>query len=130
MGANYVQRHGRLTRDPERKEYKNKNGELGTRASFSLAVNNSYGAKTETSFYDCTIFGKKADAVLKFLKKGSEVVIYGEMEQYEYEKDGQNRRGWNVKVNEFDFCGSKGAQNEEPTPEGGFGPITDSDVPF
>lgn len=128
MGRNNVDRHGRLVRDPEEKAYKTKDGSNGTMAVFSIAVDNSYGAKTEASFYDCRIFGRKAEALLKFFKKGSEIVVHGEMEQYEYEKDGQKRRNWSVNVSEFDFCGNKGEGSSDQ--QSGFGPVQDDDIPF
>lgn len=131
MGANYVDRHGRFVRDPEEKAYKTKDGGQGIMAVFSIAVNNSYGSKTETSFYDCRIFGKRAEVILKRFKKGSEIVVHGEFEQYEYEKDGQKRRGWSLNVNDFDFCGSK---NDASTPELGMPgsgmTAADEDIPF
>lgn len=133
MGANNVIRHGRLTRDPEERVYKTRDGEQRTMASFGLAVNNSYGSKTETSFYDCNVFGKRADAVLKFFRKGSEIVVYGEHEQYEYtNKDGDKRRGWSLTVNEFDFCGNKKDDDSVDVTDimKNMSQIDESDIPF
>lgn len=129
MGANYVDRHGRFVRDPEEKAYKTKDGSQAIMAIFSIAVNNSYGAKTEASFYDCRIFGKRAEAILRHFKKGSEIVVRGEFEQYEYEKDGHKRRNWSLNVSDFDFCGSKDGSSGAPNTDNS-NAITDDDIPF
>lgn len=135
MGANYIQRHGRLTRDPEERKYNTKDGNEGVMASFGVAVSNSYGAKTETSFYDCNVFGKRAEAILKYFRKGSEIVVRGEFEQYEYEKDGQKRRKWSLTVGDFDFCGSRSdngapADDSIDVTEHFQKPLNDDDIPF
>lgn len=125
-GENHVIRHGRLVRDPELKTG-TKDGKDWSKADFTIAVNNSY-PKTDASFYPCTIFGKRAEALCKFFKKGSEIVVYGEFEQEHWEKDGEKKSMWKLNATNFDFCGKGGAAESdtsiEAEPSGG------EDLPF
>lgn len=122
--------HGRLTRDVELKEYKTKKGDSGQVARFSIAADNHYGAGTETSFYDCVLFGKKAEAINKFCSKGSEIVVTGYLEQEEYEdKEGKKKRTWKLSVNDFEFCGKKQDAGESAPQAQKFEELSE-DVPF
>ena len=122
--------HGRLTRDPE---LTRENEPSKTRAKFTVAVDRRYG--DETDFFDCTVFGKRAEVIDKWFSKGSEIMISGEGQIRSYEgKDGVKRKAYSILVQEFDFCGSKSdgsttkAAPPEPTPDG-FDQV-DEDIPF
>ena len=62
---------GRLTKDPETKETSG-----GMIAKFSVACDNDDRDKT-TTFLNCTVFGKQAEFVAKYLTKGRLVEIVG-----------------------------------------------------
>ena len=98
--------HGRLTRNPEIKRETGKDGKEWALCKFSVAVDNAY-PRSDTSFFDCYIWGKKAEALNKFFKKGSEIVAYGDLRQEPYDKDGKTYRPWRFEANSFDFCGKK-----------------------
>lgn len=92
---------GRLTRDPEARY--TKTGKTVT--SFSVAVNRRHG-DNEADFFDCEAWNGTADIVSRYLAKGSEVAICGEMRSEKYEaKDGSQRRTWRLVVDEIEFCG-------------------------
>ena len=97
--------HGHLGRDPEVREYKNKNGETGKMVTFSVGVSRDIG--DETDWFNLTAFGKRGEVIEKFLHKGSEVLIVGSMESRKYEKNGESRTTWGIRVDRFDFCGKK-----------------------
>ena len=81
--------HGRLTRDPELKEIDTKNGSSKV-CNFTVASDRQYGE--EADFFDCAMFGKRAEVIEKFFQKGSEIVVSGEMQKQKYKnKDGENR---------------------------------------
>lgn len=121
--------HGRLTREPELKTYKTKTGDEGSIANFSVASDNHFGAKTESSFYPCVIFGKRAEVISKHFHKGSEIVVTGHLEQEEWEdKSGDKKRTWKMTVIDFDFVGSKKSGQGE-TGSAGFEDIDES-IPF
>lgn len=95
--------HGRLTRDAEL-SYSKAQKPI---ASISIAVTSTFD-KDHTSFFNCTAFGKTAEIVSQYLKKGSEVIINGEMKQERWtDKEGNNKSMYKLIVNSFDFCGSK-----------------------
>ena len=121
--------HGRITKQPEYKEG-TKDGNKWQRTTFSVACNNPYPSK-ESTFYECVIFGKRAETIDNYFTKGSEIVVYGDLIQEPYEgEDGKTKRPWKLKVINFDFCGSKGDgfKQSEPVPEGFI--EMDESVPF
>lgn len=105
---NIVMMMGRLTRDPEIRI----NGE-STTARFSIAVNRSFQQEGQPSadFFDCVAFGKKAEFVQNYLKKGTKVVLTGEIRNNNYEKDGITHRNISIIANHIEFAESKGSQD-------------------
>jgi len=117
--------HGRLTRDPELKTYTNSKGETGYLCNFTVAVNRR--DPNEADFFNCTIFGKRAEVIDKWFSKGSEIVCRGSMQCDPYEgDDGKKRYPWKLMVQDFDFCGSK--KDSEDT-QGSFEEVDDA-LPF
>jgi single-strand DNA-binding protein len=80
---NRVSLTGRLTRDPESRDV----GADNKVASFGLAVDGA--KKDETFFFDVEVWGKTAELVTTYLKKGSFAIIDGRLRQDKWEKDGQ-----------------------------------------
>ena len=76
---------GRLTRDPEvRYSQTDRNMAI---AKFSLAVDRRFkkqGDETTADFFNCTAFGKQAEFVEKYLKKGIKVVVTGRIQNDNY----------------------------------------------
>lgn len=104
MALNYFCGHGRLTNDVALKDVKD-----GLKmARFSIAINSNM-KKDKTNFINCVAFGKTAETVSTYLKKGSEIIVYGELQSNSYEKDGRKVMDYSITVNAFDFCGSKPA---------------------
>lgn len=94
---------GRFVRDPELVE----DADVArTRAKFTVAVDRSYG--DESDFFDCIVFGKRANVIDKWFGKGSEIVLMGEGRLNSYTgKDGVKRKSYTIVVEKFSFCGSK-----------------------
>lgn len=83
-------------------------------AGFSLAVNGfANGAKT-TDYFDVSVWGKRADAVLQFAKKGSKMCISGELGTREY-----NGKTY-LTVNASDFTPMGGGQDSGQSSGGGY----------
>lgn len=81
MSINRVNISGNLTRDPELRVTTN-----GTQVlSFGVAVNdrrrNPQTGEWEDypNFVDCTMFGTRAEAVKRYLSKGSKIAIEGKL---------------------------------------------------
>ena len=92
---------GRLTKDPDMKT----SGEL-TIARFTLAVDRPT-KKDEADFISCVAFGKTAETIEKYLRKGSKIAVEGRIQTGSYEKDGRKIYTTDVIVERFDFCESK-----------------------
>ena len=85
---------GNLGRDPELKE-------VGSNqvASFSVGVRTG---QDETTWVNCSVWGKRADTVMKFFKKGSKVTLSGSGKLRTYEKkDGTQGSSLEMSVNDF-----------------------------
>lgn len=88
--------------------------------NFALAINekytNSAGTKCEkVCFIDCSIFGKRAEAFHKYLKKGAPVLVQGKLNYQTWTgKDDTKHSKHEVTVNEFHFLsvGKKEGKNE------------------
>ena len=120
---------GRLTRDAEVRFIPS-----GTPVmSFSVANNTGFGDKQKTHFFDCSMFGKRAEGKLKdYMLKGQQVVVEGEVSLNQYQKkDGTGGASLNVFVNNVELMGSSqqsGTQSSAPTIDKP--PSEDDDLPF
>ena len=121
---------GRLTRDSELK-YSTSGFPICT---FSLAVNDSKKEgdawKEFAHFFDCTLLGKRGEALSQYLTKGQKVAIQGKLQQDRWEKDGQKRSKVKILVNDIELIGGKKAETdgdgENTPPENNF----EDDIPF
>jgi len=124
---NNVNLIGRLTRDPEL----NTTQTGKTVANFSIAINRRFN-KDETDFFDCTAWGKTAEIIGEYLRKGNQVGINGELRQDRFEVEGQKRSKIKINVNQIDFIGSKqeaGNNQENKTVVEGEA-VSDDEFPF
>lgn len=123
---------GHLTRDMELKTIPSGTA-LG---NIGLAVNRSVkrGDKWESdvSFIDVTIWGKTAEALAQYLKKGTRVGIQGELIQERWEKDGKSQSRIKVNAEKIELLGGSGSgkQDKGTTQPAVSTDITDDDVPF
>ena len=92
---------GRLTRDVEMYGQKSKV------AIFCLAVDRKYG-EDETDFFNCVSFGKQAEFVEKYLKKGAKILLSGRLQNNNYEdKQGNKVTSTQIITEEIEFVESK-----------------------
>lgn len=134
---NHITIMGRLTRDPElRHTQSNK-----PVASFTLAVDRDrqVDGQKVTDFIDCVAWDKTAEFVSKYFQKGSMAVVSGRLQSRDWQdRDGNNRRSWEIIVGNIYFGESKRTegggrtQGETSAPQGGFSEIGDEDgeLPF
>ena len=130
---------GRLVRDPEVRYSQGGNGESMAIARYSLAVNRRYkrAGEPEADFVNCVCFGKSAEFVEKYFRKGTKVAVAGAIRTGNYtNKDGQKVYTTNVIIDEQEFAESKSSSDrteERPSANDGFIPIPDGiegDLPF
>ena len=109
MSINRVNISGNLTRDPELRATQGGTQVLG----FGVAVNdrrkNQQTGEWEDypNFVDCTMFGTRAEAVSRYLSKGTKVAIEGKLRYSSWDKDGQRRSKLEVIVDEIEFMSSR-----------------------
>ena len=92
---------GRLTKDPEMRYTADQKAIAG----FSIAVDRR---DKKTDFFACTAFGKTAEHMEKYWKKGMKAAIVGRLENDDWTtKDGQKRTTTKILVDEIEFCEKK-----------------------
>lgn len=120
--------HGYLGRDPELKEYRNSKGETGHLVNLSVGV--SRDTEDKTDWFNVTIFGKRAEVIDKWFRKGSEIVVWGRMQSETVEKNGQKRTYWNLIGSGFDFCGGRNNSSDRTNDSTDSWEAADADNPF
>ena len=123
---NEILLHGRLTADPEERDYTTQDGSKKKMTTITVTVDQRWG--DNTNYFDCAAFGKTADLLAAHFHKGQEILLRGEMNSRTKEKDGVKRKYWTVNIDQFDFCGKK-ADNEGTT-NGDSLEAVNEDVPF
>ncbi|GFH96957.1 single-stranded DNA-binding protein [Lachnospiraceae bacterium] len=101
---------GRLTRDPEVR-YSQGASQTAV-ARFSIAVDRRFKREGEpdADFFNCTAFGKQAEFIERYLRKGVKVVVCGRIQNDNYtNKEGQMVYSVRVMVDEIEFAESKNA---------------------
>ena len=110
MSLNSVILQGRLCADPDVRYTQDQK----VVARFRIAVNRF--KNDETDFINCVSFGKTAELIEKYFKKGSEILVNGRLQTGSYTKeDGTKVYTTDVIVNEINFCGTKSDNNSETT---------------
>ncbi|MHC4956182.1 MAG: single-stranded DNA-binding protein [Planctomycetota bacterium] len=107
---------GRLTRDPEMRY--TPSGMALTK--IGLAVGRRYFNKNsqqtveETTFVDCESWGKQAETINQYMKKGRPIFIEGRLKFDSWEtKEGQRRSKLGVVIENFQFMDSGGGGNAQ-----------------
>ena len=103
---------GRLTRDPEVRYSQGENGSAVAR--FSLAVDRRFkrAGDAEADFFNCTAFGRQAEFVERYLKRGTKMVVTGRIQNDNYtNRDGQKVYSVQIIVEELEFAESKASSD-------------------
>lgn len=121
---------GRITRDAELKH-----GRSGTAiCQFSIASN--YSKKQgenwseEVSFFDCVMFGRRAEALNRYMRKGQQLALRVSPRQERWEKDGQKRSAVKLYVDDVVLVGSKSTSQKPEPSHSSTSSDFDDDVPF
>jgi single-strand DNA-binding protein len=125
---------GNLTRDPELRYLPGPSNMPVV--EFGMAMGRKFkkqdGSMAEdTCFVDCQLFGKRAEVVNKYFKKGEPIFVEGRLQLSQWQaQDGTKKSKLRVFVENFEFVGSKGGgQGGAPVDGGDFGG-GEMDVPF
>lgn len=107
---------GGLTRDPELSS--TASGKKLTK--FSLAVSDYKSA----IYFDCTCWDEVGERLVKYCKKGSQLIVEGRIKIDEFEKDGQRRRKYSIVVSEWEF--NRGNKLNDVSSESAEQPVNNS----
>lgn len=122
-GINTVAISGNLGRDPELWAT-----QTGTQVlRFSVCVNERRKVGDEwqdvPNWVDVTVFGKRAEALNRYLSTGTHVCVQGRLRQSKWEKDGQKHSRLEVIADNVTFSGR--AKRDDVPDE-----VYDGDCPF
>lgn len=118
MNINKAIIFGNLTRDPELRALPSGMNV----ASFSIATNRVFkdrdGKKQEqTDFHNVVVFGRQADSVSQYLKKGSSAFVEGRIQTRSWEAEGQKKYRTEIVAERVQFGpragGGGGARRDE-----------------
>lgn len=106
--------------------------------TFSVAVNER-AKQADGSYqdvphwFDCVMFGKRAEALQPYLAKGTKLSLAGHLRQNKWEKDGRQYSRVEIVVDEVELMNTRReAQSPEAMPPQAVGAasVYDSDIPF
>jgi len=112
---------GNITRDPELKYLPSQTAVC----EFGMAVNRTWTGqdgvkKEEVTFVDCSCFGKQAELISKYKKKGDPLFIEGRLKLDQWEaQDGSKRSKMRVVVENFQFLNRSSGQFGPGAGQGG-----------
>jgi single-strand DNA-binding protein len=111
---------GNLTRDPELR-YLPKGTAV---AQFALAVNRTWKSeagenKEEVSFIDVEAFGRQAEVIAQYMRKGRPLLVEGRLKQDAWEDKTTHQKKSKLKVvlEGFSFIDSKGPEGGPSSPD-------------
>lgn len=130
---NKVMLIGNMTRDPQLSYLPSQTPVV----EFGIATTRKYKKQDgsqgeETCFVDCQMFGKRAEVVNQYFKKGDPIFVEGRLKFDSWQgQDGAKRSKLRVFVENFEFLGKGGGgqrsnHQASDTPP----PPTDDDIPY
>ena len=128
---------GNLTKDAELKYTTNDK----PYSKFTIANNEGYGDNKKANFFNCTLWGKGAENLNRFLIKGQKVLITGKIDINKYQdKEGVEKQAIEINVDSFggvELLGNKGQQVDNNNVDSqlvnfdeDITPVDDGDMPF
>ena len=83
--------------------------------------------KEKIDFINCEAIGKHVENLCQYVTKGKAILIEGELNIEQYEKDGEKRSYTKVKVDKLEFLSSASNEQRESN---NFKEISNDDIPF
>lgn len=103
---------GNMTRDPQLSFLPSQTPVVEFGMAMSRKFKKQDGTMAEdTCFVDCQLFGKRAEVVNKYFKKGDPIFVEGRLKYDHWEKDGKKQSKIRVFVENFEFIGKGGGKS-------------------
>ena len=89
--------------------------------TFSVAVNERKRQQDgtyqdETNWFDCVVFGKRAEGLQPYLARGTKLSIVGHLKQKTFEQEGQRRSRVEIIVDEVELMNTHRRQQGQADP--------------
>ncbi|QEO57579.1 single-stranded DNA-binding protein [Francisella marina] len=105
---------GRIGQDPEVRQTQ----QGTTIANISLATNDGMGDNITTEWHKVVVFGKSAEAIQKYAKKGTQLFIEGRLRTNKWQdKNGNTQYTTEVIASSFQFIGGSNSDNKQSSPQ-------------
>ena len=104
--------------------------------SFTLAVERNYQKdknNKKVDFINCEQLGKHVENLCQYVTKGKQILVEGELNIDNYEKDGEKRSFTKVKVDRLEFLGSATTEkktNADTLEFTDFQEVDNDEIPF
>jgi single-strand DNA-binding protein len=101
----------------------------------AFSVADGQGKDKPTIWWNCSIFGKRAESLANFVQKGGKVTVIGTVSEDQYtDKNGNDKKAMKVRVSDIALQGGKEQTEEKPArqaqPQKDLTESDDSDIPF
>lgn len=112
---NRVMLMGNLTRDPEMRYLPSNTAVVAIGLAINRRWRNQQGEQQEeTTFVDCEAFGKVAELLNQYLRKGRPIYVEGRLKLDQWQdKEGHNRSKIKVIIESFQFIDSRPGGGED-----------------
>lgn len=128
-GVNKVILIGNLGADPEVKTLPSGTTVANLRLATSVKWTDKEGKRVEkTEWHRLVAFGKSAEFIGEYLRKGQQVYVEGRLQTREWEKDGAKQYATEVIIEQITGLGSRKGGSEPDQPNGNAADNTD--IPF
>jgi single-strand DNA-binding protein len=118
---------GRIGRDSELRFLPNGDPIL----SFSIADDVGYGDKKTTTWWNCSLFGKRGEALQPHTMKGQQVVVFGMAQMREWtNKDGIKQLSPDIRIDDIQLVGGKSECQPARQQQGKQADPFNDDIPF
>jgi single-strand DNA-binding protein len=101
----------------------------------AFSVADSQGRDKPTIWWNCQLWGKRADSLSQYIVKGGKVTVVGTVSEDQYtDKNGNDKKAMKVRVSDIALQGGKEQAEEQPRraapAPAAQAEIDDSDIPF
>lgn len=104
----------------------------------NFSVADSQGRDKPTIWWNCGLYGKRAESLSQYLVKGQAVTVVGSVSEREWtDKEGNKRKSMDVRVNDVALQGGRKdaepqqeRQRPAPKPQQSFDDDDSDDIPF
>jgi len=105
---------GRIGQNPEVRQTQT----VMTIATLSLATNEIVKEETQTEWHRVVVFGKAAETIQQYSKKGDQLYIEGRIRTNKWQdKEGNSKYSTEIICNQFQFVGGGNQNSSHSTPD-------------